>query len=66
VARNQGASYPRLLRAHGYIDGYMKALLEAGIATRQELLALVAGERSLLHGPAIGTAETSPDAEAAA
>jgi len=65
VARSKGATYPRLLRAHGFIDGYMKALLDAGIATRPELLAVVAEERTLVHGGALGEIEPS-NAEAAA
>jgi hypothetical protein len=65
VARNKGATYPRLLRAHGFIDGYMKAMLETGIASRPELLALVAEERSLVNGAAVAEAEPS-DSEVAA
>jgi hypothetical protein len=59
VARAEGANYPRLARAHGYVDGYMRALLESGQATKQELLELVARERALVHGPA--TREISVD-----
>jgi hypothetical protein len=52
VARSAGASYPRLARAHGYVDGYMRALLESGQATKEELLELVAAERTSVSGPA--------------
>jgi hypothetical protein len=52
VARAGGASYPRLARAHGYVDGYMRALLESGHATKEELLQLVAAERTGVSGPA--------------
>lgn len=52
TARAEGANYPRLARAHGYVDGYMRALLESGHATKQELLELVAAERSRVSGPA--------------
>jgi len=52
VARAKGESHPRLARAQGYIDGYMRALLESGQATQQELLALVAAERARVSGPA--------------
>ncbi len=52
VARCEGAHYNRLARAHGYVDGYMRALLESGEATKQELLELVALERALVSGPA--------------
>ena len=51
VARADGANYPRLARAHGYVDGYMRALLESGQAQKSELLALVATERSRVNGP---------------
>jgi hypothetical protein len=64
-AKTRGESYARLARAHGYVDGYMRALLESGIATRQELLTLVADERSEVHGPATREV-TLDDAEAAA
>jgi hypothetical protein len=52
IARAAGANYPRLARAHGYVDGYMRALLEAGLATKEELLELVASERTSVSGPA--------------
>src|SRR6185503_14654893 len=42
VARREGASHPRFSRAQGFIDGYMRALLESGTATKAELLELVA------------------------
>jgi hypothetical protein len=50
--RSDGVAYARLARAHGYVDGYMRVLLETGIAEKQELLALVAEERVLADGPA--------------
>jgi hypothetical protein len=52
VARATGASHPKMTRAHGYVDGYMRALLESGAATKDELLALVAEERAVVSGPA--------------
>lgn len=58
--RHAGANYPRLARAHGYVDGYMRALLESGQATKQELLVLVAEERAEVSGPA--TREIAPHA----
>jgi 2-hydroxychromene-2-carboxylate isomerase len=51
-ARAEGANYQRLARAHGYVDGYMRALLESGQATKEELLAIVAAERAGVSGPA--------------
>ena len=62
--RREGAAYARLSRAHGYVDGYMRVLLETGVATRNELLAVVAAERVRADGPA--TAEIEVDAEVAA
>ena len=59
--RREGAAYARLARAHGYVDGYMRVLLETGVVTRSELLAVVAAERVRADGPA--TAEVAPDAD---
>lgn len=52
VAQAQGTHYPRVARAHGYVDGYMRALLESGQATQRELLEVVAAERARVGGPA--------------
>jgi len=53
VAKSKGITYQRLARAHGYVDGYMKALLDAGLATQKELLTMVAEERARVDGPAV-------------
>ncbi len=66
VARAEGAHYNRLARAHGYVDGYMRALLESGHATKQELLELVAAERALVSGPATREIASEPASEIAA
>jgi hypothetical protein len=58
LAKTRGVATPRLARAHGYVDGYMKALIDTGVATNQELLVLVGEARTKIDGPAI--AETSP------
>lgn len=50
-ARAKGVDHARLARAHGYIDGYMRALLETGLATKDELLAMVRDQRQLVDGP---------------
>jgi len=50
--RREGAAYSRLARANGYIDGYMRVLLESGIAEYRELLAVVGDERRRADGPA--------------
>jgi hypothetical protein len=60
-----GAAGARLARAHGYVDGYMRALLDLGIATRSELLEVVAAERERLHGPAVGVLDRVTDEVAA-
>lgn len=52
--RREGVGYARLARTHGYIDGCMRVMLETQMATKQELLALVAEERQLAAGPATG------------
>jgi len=57
--RGEGVPYARLARAHGYVDGYMRALLETSITDKQELLGLVAEERQRVHGPA--TVQVSDD-----
>lgn len=50
--RRDGAAYARLSRAHGYVDGYMRALMESGVATQKELLEVVSAERVRVDGPA--------------
>jgi hypothetical protein len=55
MARAGGTSHPRMARAHGYVDGYMRALLESGQADKDELLRLVAEERAIVSGPATTT-----------
>jgi hypothetical protein len=62
--RNDGVTYARLARAHGYVDGYMRALLEANVADKAELLALVAEEREAVDGPAIRSLESTATAAA--
>ena len=47
----------RVLRARGCVDGYMRALLDLGVATRAELLELIASERERADGPAVGAVE---------
>jgi len=66
LAKSRGVTYPRLARAHGYADGYMKALLDAGLATNQELLLLVAEARNTVDGPAVIETTPSLDSEVAA
>jgi hypothetical protein len=50
--RSEGGAYAKLARAHGYVDGYMRVLLETGVADSKTLLALVADERRRFEGAA--------------
>jgi hypothetical protein len=45
TARFEGSAYAKLARAHGYADGYMRALMDAELVDRDELLALVGKAR---------------------
>lgn len=60
--RFEGAAYGKLARAHGYADGYMRALLDAKIVERDELLRAI-GEARVRS---IETTATSSEATAAA
>ena len=53
AASASGAAGSRLARAHGYVDGYMRALLDLGVTTRADLLEIVASERERQNGPAV-------------
>jgi len=52
--RTEGVAYAKLSRAHGYLDGYMRVLLETGLFSQKELLALISEERHAHDGPATG------------
>jgi hypothetical protein len=66
-AKSAGETYARLARAHGYVDGYMRALVEVGYCTREELRDIVAAEREFVSGPAMRVLESdAADATAAA
>lgn len=43
--RFEGSAYAKLARAHGYADGYMRALLDSGLMSQSELLEFVGSER---------------------
>ncbi|MDI7269709.1 MAG: hypothetical protein QME96_17105 [Myxococcota bacterium] len=63
MARYHGAAYARIARAVGYADGYMQAILDAGLATQKEMIALVVSERQkALHTdhPACGDDAARP------
>ena len=66
VAKAAGQAHARLARAHGYVDGFMKALLDTGTATKAELLELVASEREHVSGPALRTLSDVAESETAA
>jgi hypothetical protein len=66
AAAAAGTSHARVARAHGYVDGYMRALLDLGVATRTELIELVAAERERVSGPAVAVLEPSSSDEEAA
>lgn len=51
----QGSTFPRLSKAQGFVDGYMKALLDSRLASQAELLRLVAEVREATRGPATRT-----------
>lgn len=57
AAAEVGGSHVRLSRARGNVDGYMRALLDLGVATREELLELIASERERANGPAVGVVD---------
>jgi hypothetical protein len=61
-----GGGRARIARAHGYVDGYMRALLDLGVAEQPELLQLVAVERERASGPAIRVLDPSSSDTAAA
>jgi hypothetical protein len=53
AASASGAGGARLARAHGYVDGYMRAMLDIGLATKSDLLVVVMAERERFAGPAL-------------
>ena len=55
AAKEKGDAYGRLARAHGYVDGFMRALLEIGFVSKAELLEIVNEERDRASGPALRT-----------
>jgi len=66
ASRNEGVSHPRQSRAQGFIDGYMTVLLESGMCSKAELLALVASERARASGPPTREVTLEPASEIAA
>jgi hypothetical protein len=66
AAKVSGQAYGRLARAHGYVDGFMRALIDTGMVSRRELLDVVNVERERASGPATRTVASLADADAAA
>jgi len=60
----EGAQRSRLLHAQGCADGFMRALVEAGLADHRELLTLVREVRAEAFGPATREAHESTVAAA--
>jgi hypothetical protein len=63
TARYKGVDYSRAARAHGYVDGYMAALMRSKVLTQREVLSIVAEERARVAGPAIGAVAGVPALE---
>lgn len=59
VTKAAGKPYATLARAHGYVDGYMRAVLDLGVLDKTEMLAMVTEERARAEGPA--TAQVALD-----
>lgn len=58
--RHEGAAHPKVTRTSALVDGYMRALLDAGLATQSELLALVSEQRTRVSGPGTGSRASDP------
>jgi hypothetical protein len=63
AAKAAGESYARVARAHGYVDGYMRAIIECGVAAKEELLEVVSSAREATAGPAMRTLDPMDDAD---
>ena len=64
-ARFDGAAYAKLTRAHGYADGYMRALLDVGVVDRKALLGVIGEERQRYVAPKPQTAPRRVSADRA-
>ena len=62
--RSQGAAYAKLSYAQGCADGYMRAMVDAGMVNQRELLTFVTQQREIADGPA--TRETPMESVQAA
>ncbi len=57
--RIEGANFPQLCHLQGMIDGAMRVLLDAGLASQRELLTLMAEERTKSLGPAVAVLDSA-------
>ncbi|MDB4942103.1 MAG: hypothetical protein JWP97_1637 [Labilithrix sp.] len=64
AAKASGEAYGRLARAHGYVDGFMRVLIDLGVATKAELLDVVNAERERSSGVELRPAVASSDVAA--
>jgi hypothetical protein len=58
--RNEGATGLKLARAQGYVDGYMRVLMDAQVVDQRELLGLISDERRVVDGPATAAVPSEP------
>ena len=58
--QQKGALGARIGRAYGMVDGYMRALVELGLASQKELGLVVAEERTKRLGPASTSVAAEP------
>ncbi len=63
--RRQGSRQDRMARAQGYVDGYVRGMIETGVATKSELLDFVAQQRKAVDGPATRVVTRDETTEAA-
>jgi len=61
--QQKGALGARVGRAYGMVDGYMRALVEIGLATHKELGVVVAEERARRLGPATTSLSAEPTSD---
>jgi hypothetical protein len=62
----EGGSQPRLSQAVGYIDGFVRALIESGVADLATLLGVVRDVRAESRGAATRVLEAEHEHETAA
>jgi hypothetical protein len=63
--QSSGATQPKLSLAQGYVDGFVRALVEAGLSDHQAMLELVREVRAEFGGPATGLVEKRAETLAA-